>query len=50
MREALLRRESRAAGHEAWLQHATDPGEEHDLSDSLTTDLQALRKILAAFP
>ncbi len=37
-------------GREELYDLATDPGEQHDLSDSLATDLQELRKILAAFP
>jgi len=29
---------------------AKDPGEQHDLSDSLATHLPKLRKVLAGFP
>ena len=37
-------------GREELYDLATDPGEQHDLSDSATVDLQAFRKALAAFP
>lgn len=37
-------------GREELYDIAADPGEQHDLSDSLATELQELRKILATFP
>jgi len=37
-------------GREERYDLATDPGEQHDLSDSLKTDLPELRQILATFP
>lgn len=37
-------------GREELYDLATDPGEQHDLSDSLATELPELRKILATFP
>ncbi len=37
-------------GREELYDLATDPGEQHDLSDSLVTELQELRNILATFP